>query len=173
MQRPPGWFGDGSGKVYRRACENARLLVEVGVHLGRSLSYLNDLPDLKVIAVDNWGGADGDDRLRQFQRHMAHLEMIDRIQVMRCDSIEASTRVMDGTADVVFIDAEHSMKAVSADLEAWWPKVRPGGVMMGHDYNEPVHPGVVAAVNTFAITNSLKYDVQDVCWLIRKESHAV
>lgn len=40
----------------------------------------------------------------------------------------------DGTFEFVYIDADHSYASVKADLEAWFPLVKPGGVMAGHDY---------------------------------------
>ena len=51
-----------------------------------------------------------------------------------------------GKADVVFIDADHSYDACRNDMMLWWPKVKPGGIFCGHDYNEN-HPGVVKAVD--------------------------
>lgn len=35
--------------------------------------------------------------------------------------------------DLVFIDADHSYEAVLADMEAWWPHVKLGGLLVGHD----------------------------------------
>lgn len=37
--------------------------------------------------------------------------------------------------DFVFIDAEHSYHSVLADIRAWSPLVRVGGIVSGHDYN--------------------------------------
>jgi hypothetical protein len=58
---------------------------------------------------------------------------------------EAASHVPDGWADFVFVDAGHSYEAVKADLEAWEPKVRPGGWFGGHDFHA-FHNGVVRAV---------------------------
>ena len=41
----------------------------------------------------------------------------------------------DEAYDFVFIDGGHSMKQVLADLDSWVPKVRPGGLVAGHDAN--------------------------------------
>lgn len=43
--------------------------------------------------------------------------------------------------DLLYVDGDHVYEAVRADFEAWWPKVRPGGLVMFHDYDER-HPGV-------------------------------
>lgn len=61
-------------------------------------------------------------------------------------SVDAAANVPDGWADFVFIDAGHSYAAVKADIEAWAPKVSPGGWLGGHDYH-PSHMGVMRAVD--------------------------
>lgn len=49
------------------------------------------------------------------------------------------------TFDVVFIDAMHRYEDVKADILRWWPRVRPGGVLCGHDYGHGDFPGVKQA----------------------------
>lgn len=53
--------------------------------------------------------------------------------------------------DLVFIDAEHSYEATSADIRAWAPLVRAGGWISGHDYGSEWFPkfGVKRAVDEF------------------------
>jgi len=48
-------------------------------------------------------------------------------------------------ADLVFIDALHDYESVMQDISLWWPKVRQGGILAGHDYNHK-WPGVERAV---------------------------
>ena len=36
----------------------------------------------------------------------------------------------------VFIDGAHDYDSVRADLEAWWPRVAPGGILAGHDWTD-------------------------------------
>lgn len=43
--------------------------------------------------------------------------------------------IEDGTLDFVFLDANHMYKEVKEDILAWEPKVRDGGLIMGHDIN--------------------------------------
>ena len=40
--------------------------------------------------------------------------------------------------DWVYIDADHTYDAACMDLKWWWPKVKPGGVLAGHDYHAKV-----------------------------------
>lgn len=55
--------------------------------------------------------------------------------------------------DMVYLDANHSYEAVLADLAAWLPKIKPGGVFAGHDYLDGVLRegvfGVKRAVHEF------------------------
>jgi predicted O-methyltransferase YrrM len=47
--------------------------------------------------------------------------------------------------DYVMLDADHAYESISRDIAAWWPKVRPGGILAGHDYSAEF-PGVLQAV---------------------------
>lgn len=49
-------------------------------------------------------------------------------------SIDAAPLLKDGYFDYIYIDARHDYCAVQEDIEAYWPKVRPGGILAGHDY---------------------------------------
>ena len=57
-------------------------------------------------------------------------------------------KVKDSSLDWVYLDADHSYAGCLADLIAWVPKVRYGGIVSGHDYNAPQY-GVTKAVETF------------------------
>lgn len=51
-------------------------------------------------------------------------------------------RYPDGHFDFIYVDARHDYKGVLDDLRSWWPKLRVGGVMAGHDYTEQSEPRV-------------------------------
>jgi len=75
--------------------------------------------------------------------------------------------------DFAYIDGNHSLKSVTADLGAWWPKVKSGGIICGHDYydrNTDYHNcGVKTAVDEFALSNGLPIKVTDcTSWWINK-----
>jgi len=53
----------------------------------------------------------------------------------RTTSAGAARVFDDASLDAVYIDADHKWWSVVQDLAAWWPKVRPGGVMLGHDFH--------------------------------------
>ena len=43
-------------------------------------------------------------------------------------------RYPDEYFDFIYVDARHDFKGVTVDMEAWWPKLRPGGIFAGRDY---------------------------------------
>ena len=57
----------------------------------------------------------------------------------------------------VYIDALHDYDSVKADIAAWWPQVKPGGVLAGHDFHSgnPETAGVARAVREFAKAEKL------------------
>jgi len=63
-------------------------------------------------------------------------------------SVDAAEDFLDGSIDFIFIDGNHSYEDVLADISAWYPKVKTGGVMCGHDYGKPEF-GVTEAVHEF------------------------
>ncbi len=56
------------------------------------------------------------------------------VQIVRKNSIEASKQFPDEFFDWIYLDADHSYNGCSNDLEAWYPKLKKGGVFAGHDY---------------------------------------
>lgn len=70
--------------------------------------------------------------------------------VIHVGSTELIAREFDaGSLNLAFIDADHSYDSVLADIKAWLPKVKVGGMLCGHDYNPPGrdHAGVRQAVD--------------------------
>lgn len=49
-------------------------------------------------------------------------------------SVEGAKEFDDNSLDFVYIDGAHNFINVVQDLHAWTPKVRPGGLITGHDY---------------------------------------
>lgn len=76
----------------------------------------------------------------------------DKIKFFECSSIEAAKNIEDETLDFIFIDAEHSYDAVLQDLKLWYPKLKHGGLLSGHDYQMI---SVEKAVNDFRTLNTI------------------
>jgi hypothetical protein len=56
------------------------------------------------------------------------------IDVKRMTTVEASRTVPDESLDYVYVDARHDYCATYEDIDTWWPKLKPGGILAGHDY---------------------------------------
>lgn len=75
---------------------------------------------------------------------------------------------MDLKLDFVYIDAEHSYEAASADIVSWGKHVRAGGIISGHDYGG--FEGVTRAVNEYVIVRDyeLHTDVEFFWWMVKR-----
>jgi hypothetical protein len=76
-----------------------------------------------------------------------------RVRLMRATSKEAAAVFPDASLDFVYVDAQHHYSAVKEDISLWWPKLKAGGLVGGHDwqldYGPPLY-GVRKAVVEFA-----------------------
>ena len=129
-----------AGAVAHPGC----IFVEVGSYKGRSTQALAVVAKAfngMVYCVDNWKISGKYDRpqmnyMGAFCDNMEGLSLRDNVAIMFMDSPRASTVFRDRLADLVFIDASHQYHDVKADIAAWMPKVRPGGLLVGHDVEE-------------------------------------
>jgi len=46
---------------------------------------------------------------------------------------EAATQFQNESIDLLHIDGMHTYEAVKRDFEQWWPKMRPGGIVLLDD----------------------------------------
>lgn len=138
---------------------------EIGVFAGELSSRLLARPDLTLYLVDSWATEhapayaqsgdfhatlNGMQQERVYQITQAVVEFAGaRAKILRQDSREAAKGIADASLDFVFIDADHSYEGCKADIEAWLPKIKPGGFISGHDYENTAYPkfGVKRAVD--------------------------
>eukprot|EP00741_Cyanophora_paradoxa_P017469 tig00020965_g16878.t1 len=103
--------------------------------------------------IANKGQAEQDEIYRTAQANVAPFE--GRVVVMKSYSLEAAKTFEDGYFDFIYLDARHDRAGVTEDLEAWWPKLRRGGLFSGHDYLDghafDTEFGVKTAVDAFAL----------------------
>lgn len=134
---------------------------EIGVHRGKtSATLLARRPLMTLYMVDYWGIAEGvpppegnygEDIYREAMEETRFA--VDRRVIVPLPSPDAASEVPDGL-DFVFVDAGHLYEEVLADLRAWWPKIKPGGYLFGHDIDNPnpeyAHWGVRQAAEEFS-----------------------
>ena len=157
-----------------------KIVVEMGVWKGAStLVMAKTMQDLDldgvVIAVDTWLGAwdhwlddawfadlgieVGRPKLQhKFMANVLSLDLQDLVVPLPLDSLNA-VRVLAAhqlTADIVHLDGAHDYASVTADLNAWWPIIRAGGVLIGDDYNlNGVWPDVRRSFDEFLSINQV------------------
>jgi len=108
-------------------------VAEVGVKKGTTfLHLLETCPETNLFGVDIW-----ENETEQLPAYYEKLQAAVRDQPRAClirdRSVAAAKTFPDRFFDLVFIDADHAEEAVMADIAAWYPKVRPGGILCGHD----------------------------------------
>lgn len=66
-------------------------------------------------------------------------------RVIPCRGLSATwSRIWTIPIDFLFIDGDHSYEGVISDIRGWLPRMREGGIILGHDYSLP---GVANAVD--------------------------
>jgi predicted O-methyltransferase YrrM len=148
-----GWFDDESFYDFI-TLKNPAVCVEVGVWKGRSTSCLAARVSGEIYAVDTFMGSESErnthhkealisDIFAQFEKNTAPFS-----NVRSCigQSVIVAKGFKPNSCDFVFIDAEHTYEAVKADIAAWRSRVKKGGILAGHDYEEG-WKGVMQAVD--------------------------
>lgn len=156
--------------------------VEVGTHRGEfATAFLAAWQGKKLWCVDPYlSGYDRDDPASQGDReadYQAAWEALKphegRYQFLHEKSVLAATRFEDEQLDFVYIDGNHRYASVCLDLDGWWPKLKPGGVLAGHDFleqgapvcwGEEVQPAVVEFAMQHGLTIYLVPEVPEGAW---------
>lgn len=98
------------------------------------------------------------------------------VRIIEGDSVESAAKIEDHSLTLCFLDADHRYSHIRADIVAWMPKVKPGGIVCGHDcesleydsryierdYVEGKHHGVIKAVTELITAPVL---LPDSCWM--------
>lgn len=164
-----GWFT--FSRLYKDMVDkfpSGSTFVEVGVYHGKSFSYLvieglNSGKQFTMVGLDSFTF---ENQLQTFQENMQPI--INNFEVIIDQSDSADKYFEDESVDFCFIDACHLYENVKADILAWWPKIKRGGVIAGHDLCQE-HPGIYQALNEMWGDNYSKEYLDELCWLKYKE----
>ena len=150
-----------------------KLIVEIGVWNGASVRTMaeclrDQAIDGAVLAVDTWLGsaehwihepsslcfAQGrPGKQFVFMANVVEWGLVEHVVPLPLDSLNAADllRLLEVSPDMIHLDGAHDYESVAADLRSWWPRLKPGGVLIGDDYHDdPNHwPGVRRAFDEF------------------------
>jgi hypothetical protein len=84
-----------------------------------------------------------------------------RSRILRMTSEEAAHEIEDGSLDFAYLDAHHHYEAVKQDIALWWPKVRPGGLLCGHDYSDENETDAKGVVSVFEVKRAVDEFVRE------------
>jgi len=159
-------------------------VAEIGVYKGDMSRRLLTHPNLVLTMIDPWGEYIADSYKSSGDSYALHTkEEWDEVKAKALDSVlwakdrvrvyqgtsEGAADFFDDTFDIVFIDGDHSYEQTSKDIKAWWPKVKEGGYIGGHDYRDDKNYGVIEAVEEFAEINKLPLELgENMTWFVRK-----
>jgi hypothetical protein len=150
-------MGKRSVELASRLQKDTPLLgVEIGVRYGKNAKQLLDLlPKLRLWLVDPWEKPPAGDSFyhsgdgiadrppgywkkcyRDFKDIIKPVK--NRVEIFRCRSHEAAQLARKNRQnhlfDFVFIDGDHSYDGVKRDIIEWYPLIKKGGLICGHDY---------------------------------------
>jgi predicted O-methyltransferase YrrM len=173
-----GWFN--MEKQYLElldATPEGGTFVELGCYKGKSTSFIGveihkRKKDINFFAIDSFQGATNSTDANEIKAYEGISEIKEsytynvapignKIKTIVSLTDEAAQYFEDGSVDVVFVDGGHSYEVVKADILAWLPKVKKGGIISGHDFN--AWQGVNKAVTEIFGT---PHKVENDCWFI-------
>ena len=85
----------------------------------------------------------------------------DTYKIIIGDSKEVAKQFADGFFDWVYVDDNHEYEGARSSLEAWYPKVKDGGILCGHDFNMEQ---VEDAVRGFFARNKMELHTEEIDW---------
>jgi Methyltransferase domain len=159
-------------------------IVELGVWRGKSfvalLEYIKRYnAKIKAVAVDTWNCTgneyptfSAEDCSKMWDDFHFHLDKAgvanyENLVIHRMMTAEAAKLYEKESIDFVFIDADHADEGCYRDMVDWWPLIKSGGTMAGHDWSGGwVKHSVNKFVKEYNVTFSTNSDWDT--WLINK-----
>jgi predicted O-methyltransferase YrrM len=155
-------------------------VVEVGTWVGNNAVRMSDALDAMncphvIYCVDTFKGTASDSTghvakenggsvYDKFIENTAHKG--EKIVPIKADSVFGAGLVPNDV-DYILIDADHCFEAVTSDLAAWWPKLRVGGLIVGHDYTWPEVAGAWEDAIVCRLGIPLDNNSENICWVVK------
>lgn len=177
--------------LIRDEAPGARVVIELGCWKGQGTCWLAEAaPAATLYCVDTWLGSHEhwtrpDEGVwdlhrvagypRLYDRWLTTVQragLVDRVRPIPLPSLQAARLMADALpavrADVIVVDASHDGWDVQCDLQAWTPRMAPGGLWIGDDYSQSAFPGVRLAVEAWAATRGLTVRTRGRYWWARE-----
>ena len=118
---------------------------EVGVKAGKNAKDMLEKLDIKKLyLIDDWASA----KVYRKEGVLIHLDKFkDKLIILNGKSSKMYVNIEDEELDFVYIDADHRYKGIKNDIKVYYPKVKMGGLVAGHDYFVHKNIGVMEAVD--------------------------
>jgi hypothetical protein len=100
-------------------------------------------------------------------KNLQACDVLDIVTVIAAPSTQAAD-LFGPYLGFVFIDGDHREESAFQDIKTWWPKIRKGGMLAGHDYDQH-WPSVVSAVNKFFGRQDVHDPICSHCWSAVKD----
>ena len=118
----------------------AQFIAKYAGHLGPG----NKMLDVGAFADrETWPGKE---TKACWEENMKSLGLLEDITLYHKNSLAVADAYLDEFFDIVYIDASHIYPDVVADINAWWPKVKKGGYICGHDCELLLKPEYVDTI---------------------------
>lgn len=159
-----GWFTRGEAVALQRLVRQTppgAKIVELGSYHGRSSVIIAGAlpPEGTLCCVDIFVD------LPPFLATIKNYGVSGKITVAKSLSAVAAGYFAAVSQDLILVDAAHDHHSVTADITAWYPKLKPGGFLVCHDYNEPLWPDVAPAIAALGLEGGV---LADCLWHHRK-----
>lgn len=160
---PPytGWLKPSNREHLAQVMRDAGFTIgaEIGVARGKNAKILCEtIPNLELYCIDpwikysNWTQEKMDQRYEDTVKRLAPYN----VKIVRKTSMEAVKDFDDQSLDFIHIDGFHDFDWVMMDMIRWIPKVRPGGIVSGHDYYPFYRGGVMTAVDAYVKAHNIR-----------------
>ena len=167
---PQGWFHHGEKMLDLVRAHKPMVTVELGTWRGASAIALARVVsewDGVIYSVDTWTGnvagshagtrAGKPSMLVECGGNLVAAGVSTRVRLIVGRTVDVA-KTWRGPIDCLYVDADHTEPSVTADLDAWWPHLREGGLIAGDDYDNPMYPGVRAAWDKFEQTQGQHFE---------------
>jgi predicted O-methyltransferase YrrM len=157
---------------------NEGYIVEVGTYKGRSTCFLAELikatgKKIKFHSIDHFERDDTD--IDSVKANLIRAGVESYVEVIEAHSLEASNSYESKELDFVFLDTESPADMLWDELEAWYDKVKDGGILGGYDHSihDTVFKSYDCVIARFCEKHKLPLRTYEYQFLIKKPLESV